>query len=104
LRTNYWGGFAGFLSGWNYWVLYMLVGMSELTAVGKYVHYWCAGHPDLGQAAAFFVLINAINLPTSKSLARAEFWFAIIKVVAIIGMIALGSYCWSAATAARKHR
>ena len=37
---KYWGGFAGFLSGWNYWVLYVLVGMAELTAVGKYVQFW----------------------------------------------------------------
>ena len=37
---KYWGGYAGFLSGWNYWVLYVLVGMAELTAVGKYVQFW----------------------------------------------------------------
>ena len=34
---KYWGGYAGFLAGWNYWVLYVLVGMAELTAVGKYI-------------------------------------------------------------------
>lgn len=32
---KYWGSFAGFASGWNYWVLYVLVAMAELTAVGK---------------------------------------------------------------------
>lgn len=37
---KYWGGFAGFASGWNYWVLYVLVAMAELTAVGKYVQFW----------------------------------------------------------------
>src|SRR5690606_33008759 len=37
---QYWGPFAGFMSGWNYWVLYVLVGMAELTAVGKYVQFW----------------------------------------------------------------
>jgi aromatic amino acid transport protein AroP len=37
---SYIGGYAGFLSGWNYWVLYVLVGMSDLTAVGKYVQCW----------------------------------------------------------------
>jgi aromatic amino acid transport protein AroP len=31
---KYWGNFAGFASGWNYWVLYVLVAMAELTAVG----------------------------------------------------------------------
>src|SRR5476651_1769336 len=89
---KYWGGFAGFLSGWNCWVLYILVGMSELTAVGKYVHYWWPEIPTWVSAAAFFVLINAINLANVKVFGEAEFWFAIIKVVAILGMIALGSY------------
>ena len=37
---KYWGNFAGFASGWNYWVLYVLVAMAELTAVGIYVQYW----------------------------------------------------------------
>lgn len=89
---KYWGGFAGFLSGWNCWILYILVGMSELTAVGKYVHYWWPEIPTWVSAAAFFVLINVINLANVKVFGEAEFWFAIIKVVAIIGMIALGSY------------
>jgi len=89
---SYWGGFAGFLSGWNCWVLYILVGMSELSAVGKYVHYWWPEIPTWVTAAGFFVLINAINLMNVKFFGEAEFWFAIIKVVAIVSMIGLGAY------------
>ncbi|MEC5398416.1 amino acid permease [Uliginosibacterium sp. H1] len=88
----YWGRFAGFLSGWNYWVLYVLVGMAELTAVGKYVHFWWPEIPTWATAAVFFLFINAINLANVKMFGEAEFWFAIIKVVAIIGMILLGLY------------
>ncbi len=50
---KYWGGFAGFLSGWNCWILYILVGMSELTAVGKYIHYWAPDIPTWVSAAGF---------------------------------------------------
>jgi aromatic amino acid transport protein AroP len=89
---KYWGGFAGFLSGWNYWVLYVLVGMSELTAVGKYVHYWWPDVPTWTTAAVFFVLINLINLTRVSWFGEAEFWFAIVKVAAIIGMIVFGGY------------
>lgn len=89
---NYWGGFAGFLSGWNYWVLYVLVGMAELTAVGKYIQFWWPEVPTWVSAAAFFVLVNLINCLNVKVFGEMEFWFAIIKVVAIIGMIALGCY------------
>ncbi|MCW2293255.1 aromatic amino acid transport protein AroP [Pseudomonas sp. BIGb0408] len=88
----YWGPFAGFLSGWNYWVLYVLVGMAELTAVGKYVQYWWPEVPTWATAAVFFVAINAINLTNVRVFGEAEFWFSIIKVVAIIGMILLGCY------------
>ncbi|NQD79174.1 amino acid permease [Pseudomonas seleniipraecipitans] len=88
----YWGPFAGFLSGWNYWVLYVLVGMAELTAVGKYVQYWWPEVPTWATAAVFFLVINAINLTNVRVFGEAEFWFSIIKVVAIIGMILLGCY------------
>jgi aromatic amino acid transport protein AroP len=43
-------------------------------------------------AAVFFVAIILINLSSVKAFGEAEFWFALIKVVAIIGMILLGLY------------
>ncbi|HGM6747581.1 TPA: amino acid permease [Serratia marcescens] len=92
---KYWGnfaGFAGFASGWNYWVLYVLVAMAELTAVGIYVQYWWPEIPTWVSAAVFFLAINAINLANVKVYGEMEFWFAIIKVVAIIGMIVFGAY------------
>ncbi|MGE7956326.1 amino acid permease [Pseudomonas sp. NPDC089530] len=89
---KYWSGYTGFLAGWNYWVLYVLVGMAELTAVGKYIQFWWPEIPSWVSAAAFFVLINLINMMNVKNFGEMEFWFAIIKVVAIIGMIVLGCY------------
>lgn len=89
---KYWGPFAGFLSGWNYWMLFVLVSMAELTAVGLYVQYWWPEIPTWVSAAFFFVLINLINLANVKIYGEMEFWFAIIKIAAIIGMIVFGSY------------
>ncbi|PRD12835.1 aromatic amino acid transporter AroP [Pantoea coffeiphila] len=89
---KYWGNFAGFASGWNYWVLYVLVAMAELTAVGKYIQFWYPEIPTWVSAAAFFVLINAINLTNVKVFGEMEFWFAIIKVVAVIAMILFGGW------------
>ncbi|MDO7894969.1 amino acid permease, partial [Pseudomonas aeruginosa] len=89
---KYWGGFAGFLSGWNCWVLYILVGMSELTAVASTSTTGGRRCRPGATAALFFVVVNAINLANVKAFGEAEFWFAIIKVVAIIGMILLGCY------------
>ncbi|CNE95723.1 aromatic amino acid transport protein [Yersinia nurmii] len=89
---KYWGDFAGFLSGWNYWAMFILVGMAELTAVGIYIQYWWPEIPTWVSAAVFFVVINAINLINVRMYGETEFWFAIIKVAAIIGMIVFGAY------------
>jgi len=89
---RYWGDFAGFLSGWNYWVLYVLVGMTELTAVGLYVQFWWSDVPTWVSALVFFVLINAINLFNVRLYGEMEFWFSIIKVSAIIAMIVFGAW------------
>ena len=84
---KYWGPFAGFLSGWNYWVMFVLVGMAELTAAGIYMQYWLPDVPTWIWAAAFFVIINAVNLVNVRLYGETEFWFALIKVLAIIGLI-----------------
>lgn len=89
---RYWGGFAGFLSGWNCWLLYTLVGMSELTAVGKYIQYWWPEIPTWVSAAGFFALVTLVNLANVRVFGEAEFCFAIIKVAAVVGMIGLGSW------------
>jgi len=90
--NKYWGHFAGFVSGWNYWVLYVLVSMAELTAVGIYVQYWWPEIPTWVSAGVFFVAINVINMTSVKIYGEVEFWFSIIKVAAIIGMIGFGAW------------
>ncbi|TWH76520.1 aromatic amino acid transport protein AroP [Azomonas agilis] len=89
---RYWGRYAGFLSGWNYWALYVLVGMAELTAVGKYIQFWWPEIPTWLTVALCFALINAVNLTSVRAFGEAEFWFALIKVVAIVAMILFGLY------------
>lgn len=89
---KYWGPFPGFASGWNYWMLYILVSMSELTAIGIYVQFWWPEIPLWASSAFFFVVINMLNLASVKVYGEAEFWFSIVKVVAIIAMIIFGSY------------
>ncbi|HJV16880.1 MAG TPA: amino acid permease [Bacillales bacterium] len=88
--NKYWGEFAGFVSGWNYWFTYIIVSMAELTAVGIYINFWWPDVPHWVSALVFLVLITLANLMNVKMYGEFEFWFAIIKVVAIIGMIILG--------------
>ena len=88
---KYWGDFPGFLSGWNYWMAYVLVNMAELTVVGKYIQFWWPDIPVWVTALVCWAFLTVVNLINVKLYGEFEFWFAIIKVVAIIGMIVFGT-------------
>lgn len=87
---NHLGPAAGFTVGWNYSLSNILFCMSEITAVAIYMKYW---FPDTSQwiwALATFVIMIGINLLNVKFFGEFEYWFAMIKVVAIIFMIVSG--------------
>ena len=90
--SKYGSPMAGFVSGWNYWVMYILVSMAELSALGIYVQYWFPGIPTWVSALGFFVLVNSLSLLNVKAFGELEFWFSIIKVAAVVGMIVFGLY------------
>ena len=88
--TRYWSKRAGFVSGWNYWFNYILGSMVELSVVGSFVNYWFPAIPQWVSAAVFLVVIAAMNLLGVSKFGEFEFWFAIIKIVAVIAMIVGG--------------
>ncbi len=90
--AKYWGDFPGFLAGWNYWLLYILVSMAELSAVSIYLGYWFPDLPKWIGVLACLIVITIVNLVTVGAYGEIEFWMAFIKISAIIGMILLGSY------------
>ncbi|MEE1295970.1 MAG: amino acid permease [Bifidobacterium sp.] len=90
--SRYWSKRAGFISGWNYWFNYILVSMVELSVVGSFVNYWFPNIPQWVSAAVFLVLIAALNLIGVSEFGEFEFWFALIKIVAVIAMIIGGIY------------
>jgi amino acid transporter, AAT family len=84
------GPWAGFMTGWSYWFMWVVIGMAEITAVGVYVHYWFPGIPQWIPALLTLGLLYLANLITVKLFGEIEFWFALIKVVTIIAMIIIG--------------
>lgn len=88
--NRYWNEFTGFLSGWNYWLLYILVSMAELTAVGIFVNFWWPDFPHWASALIVLVSITLLNLSSVKFYGESEFWMCIIKIVAVISMIVFG--------------
>jgi AAT family amino acid transporter len=87
---QYWGELPGFIAGWNYWFNYVVVAMVELSVVGTYINYWYPDIPTWVSALVCLIVITSINLVNVKAFGEFEFWFAIIKVLAIIGMIVFG--------------
>jgi len=84
---KYLGPYAGYLTGWNYWVLMMGVGIAESTAVGIYMRDWFPELPQWIWAFASVVMIGGLNLMAVKVYGEMEFWFALIKVLTVVLMI-----------------
>ncbi|MBP2630297.1 MAG: amino acid permease-associated region [Firmicutes bacterium] len=81
---------AGYLTAWCYWFLWVTVGMSEVTAIGIYMNYW---FPDLAQwipALIGVAIVALANLVSVKYYGEFEFWFALIKVATIVAMLVVG--------------
>ena len=83
------GHWAGFSVGWLYWYFWVIVVGFEAIAGAKIVQYWI-DVPLWLSALIFMILMTATNLFSVASYGEFEFWFAGIKVAAIIAFIALG--------------
>ncbi|MBS9334655.1 amino acid permease [Fructobacillus sp. M1-13] len=88
--TQYLGKKAGFVLGWTYWIGWIVIAMTELTAIGTYMHYWFPSMPTWPWELAFLVVLYLVNVIAVKAFGEAEFWFSMIKIIAIIAMIATG--------------
>jgi AAT family amino acid transporter len=88
---KYLGPLSGYLTGWNYWLLWLVTCMAEITAVGIYMAIWFPDVPPWYWAAIATAFIAAANLLTVKAYGEFEFWFALIKVATILLMIAGGA-------------
>jgi GABA permease len=84
------GHWAGFSVGWLYWYFWVIVVGFEAIAGAKIVQYWI-DVPLWLCALLFMVLMTATNLFSVKSYGEFEFWFAGIKVAAIVVFIAIGA-------------
>ena len=84
-----WGRFAG----WSYWIVLVLIGMTEITAVSTYfVTFFRTFGVELGAwkwliELCFLAALTTINLIAVKAFGEAEFWFSMIKITLIVAMI-----------------
>ncbi len=85
------GGWAGFSVGWLYWYFWVIIVGFEAIAGAKIVQYWIPGIPLWLCSLVLLTAMTVTNLFSVASFGEFEFWFAGIKVTAIIVFLAIGS-------------
>ncbi|MEN1967545.1 amino acid permease [Lentibacillus sp. N15] len=88
--TKYIGPSAGFSLGWMYFVGSAATAGVEFTAAGILMQFWFPNVSVWIWCAVFIALLFTLNALTTRGFAEAEYWFAGIKVVAVIFVIIVG--------------
>ena len=84
------GPLAGFITGWTYTFEMIIVCLADVTAFGLYMGFWYPDVPQWIWVLAIVLLIGGLNLCTVKLFGELEFWLSLLKVAAIVAMIAGG--------------
>ncbi|MCQ1957843.1 amino acid permease [Arthrobacter sp. zg-Y826] len=93
---EFFGEKAAFVSGWLYWLNWAMTAIVDITAVALYMNffkkYWApiAEVPQWTWALAALILVLGLNLVSVKVFGELEFWFALIKVVALVAFLIVG--------------
>lgn len=93
--TDLLGPWAGFYVGWTYWLCWIVTAIADLSAINYYLQFFNGGQEFapltsalISAGAVLFVI--GLNLVTVKLFGELEFWFAMIKITAIILLILVG--------------
>lgn len=86
------GPWAGFFTGWTYWFCWVVTGMADVVAIAGYAQFWFPDLPQWIPALMCVSLLLSLNLATVKLFGEMEFWFAMVKIVAIVSLILIGIY------------
>ncbi|MFF1381378.1 amino acid permease [Streptomyces sp. NPDC058308] len=84
------GRWAGFSVGWLYWFLLVVVLAVEATGAAQIANGWAPAVPQWAWVLIFMVVFTAANLTSVKNFGEFEFWFAALKVFAIVAFLVLG--------------
>lgn len=84
------GEWAGFVMGWLYWFMLILVLGAEITGASAIVSGWLPSVPQWAVTLVFVTFFAVVNLAKVSNFGEFEFWFAAIKVTVIIGFLIIG--------------
>nr|WP_251053835.1 amino acid permease [Microbacterium sp. ISL-59] len=84
------GPATGFTTAWLYWLCWVVALGSEFTASGILMQRWFPGVPVWLWCLIFAAVLFLLNAISARVFGEAEFWFSLVKVVAIVALIVLG--------------
>jgi len=88
--TRYLGPYLGFLTGWSYAFSMLMVCLADVTVFGLYMSFWFPDTPRWIWVLGIVLLIGGLNLCSVRVFGELEFWLSLLKIVAIVAMIAAG--------------
>lgn len=88
--TDLLGPWAGFFCGWTYWFCWIITAIADVIAIAAYAQFWFPGLAPWIPAVLCVLLLLSLNLATVRMFGEMEFWFALIKIVAICALIVTG--------------
>ena len=94
--------YAGFVVRYTYWACQVIAIGSEATAVAIYCQFWFPGIPQWAWIAAFSIALVGVNAASVAQFGAFEYWFSMIKVVAIVMFLIAGTaaiFGWGPAAA-----
>ncbi len=86
------GPWAGFFTGWTYWFCWVITGIADVIAIAAYSKVLWPGLPLWIPGLITIGILLVLNLTTVKAFGETEFWFALIKIVAIAALIVVGLF------------
>ena len=97
------GDGAGFVVGWLYWYFWVIVVPVEAIAGAKILQIWMPDFTQLQIGLGLMTIMTGVNLMSARSYAEFEFWFASIKVAAILVFVVIAAsyaFGWTAPSGA----
>lgn len=90
---EFFGEKMAFAVGWMYFFHWSMTGIVDITAIATYFHYWSAfkGVPQWVIALIALVLVLSVNLISVKWFGELEFWAALVKVIALVAFLLIGT-------------
>jgi L-asparagine permease len=89
---EFFGEKAAFVAGWMYFLNWAMTAVVDTTAIALYMHYWPVFEPVPQWAIALIalVVVLGVNLVSVKVFGELEFWFALVKVLALVAFLVVG--------------